>query len=91
MKLPPLPTCNYGRDTFPMPGIMNKPFLLTSATAVWASESNRLFATFLEISQLSASVWMICVCVIVILPFGVRRLVDATSKQDHFKQTSDLH
>jgi hypothetical protein len=53
-----------------MPGMTNKPFFLTSVIAVWASESNRFFATFLGISQLSASVWTICVCVIVILPFG---------------------
>src|ERR1039457_3496512 len=54
------------RTSRPIPGSKNKPFFLTSVTAMWA---NRLFATFLVISQESARVWTICVCVIMILSF----------------------
>ena len=59
----------FGLDVGQIPGSTNKPFFLTSVTAMWASVSNRLFATFLVISHESARVWTICVCVIMILSF----------------------
>src|ERR1039457_1316812 len=69
----PIRALRSTRTSRPIPGRTNKPFFLTSVTAVWASVSNRLLATFLVISHESAMVWTICVCVIMILSFGVCR------------------
>jgi hypothetical protein len=59
----PIRALRSTRTSRPIPGRTNKPFFLTSVTAVWASVSNRLLATFLVISHESARVWTICVCV----------------------------
>ena len=52
----PIRALRSTRTSRPIPGSTNKPFFLTSATAVWASVSNRLFASFLVIPHLSARV-----------------------------------